>query len=248
MTLFGGKTRTAWDSVCTVGWLATRIGALPSLLTVLLVSFGVVLGCAVGAGELLALAERPDGSTAFDGSITTWVVAHRTDALTTAARVFSTIGSQTVLIPLVAIAVVALIWRRELATAGFLVAAWGGALLLYSLTKHLVERPRPPSHLWLTNVGRSSSFPSGHATQSLATFVALAAAGAVWLPRMRWPGRGLALLLAAAIGCSRVYLGVHWTTDVLAGWLIAAVWLGAVAWLGTRARSLKETSDVIRNG
>jgi undecaprenyl-diphosphatase len=232
--------------------LATRIGALPSLLTVLLVSFGVVLGFAVAAGELLALAQRPDGSTAFDSSITSWVVVHRTDGLTSAARVLSTIGSQTVLLPLVAIAVVALLRRRELAAAGLLVAAWGGALLLYSLTKHFVQRPRPPSHLWLTNVGRSSSFPSGHATQSLATFLALAAVGAVWLPRVRWPARALALLLAAAIGWSRVYLGVHWTTDVLAGWLIAAVWLGVAAWLGAAGRSIAEkahvTGAVIRNG
>ncbi|HEY2653915.1 MAG TPA: phosphatase PAP2 family protein [Solirubrobacteraceae bacterium] len=232
--------------------MATRIGALPSLLTVLLVSFGVILGFAVAAGELLALAQQPDGSTAFDSSITSWVVAHRTDGLTSAGHVLSTIGSQTVLLPLVAIAVVALLWRRELAAAGLLVAAWGGALLLYSLTKHFVQRPRPPSHLWLTNVGRSSSFPSGHATQSLATLLALVAVGAVWLPRMRWPGRALALLLAGAIGWSRVYLGVHWTTDVLAGWLIAAVWLGVVAWLRAAARSPAEkarvTGAVIRNG
>ena len=217
---------------------------MPSLLTALLASFGVVLGCAVAGGELLKVAERPDGSTAFDSSITTWVVEHRTDGLTAVARVSSTIGSQAVLIPLVAIALAALLWRRELAAAGLLAAAWGGALGLYSLTKHFVDRPRPPSGIWLTNVGRSSSFPSGHATQSLATFLALALVGAVWLPRMRWLGRGLAVGLAAAVGWSRVYLGVHWTTDVGAGWLIGGVWLGVVAWLGSAARS----GGVIRNG
>jgi undecaprenyl-diphosphatase len=222
--------------------LARRVEALPSLLTVLLVSFGVVLGCAVAGGELLELAERPDGSTAFDSSITSWVVEHRTDGLTAVARAFSTIGSQAVLAPLVGIAVVALLWRRELVSAGFLAAAWGGALGLYSLTKHLVDRPRPPSQIWLTDVGRSSSFPSGHATQSLATFLALVLVSALWLPRIRWPAMAGAVVLAAGVGWSRVYLGVHWTTDVGAGWLIAAAWLAIVVWLGSAARSIERRS------
>jgi undecaprenyl-diphosphatase len=219
--------------------VARRFDAPPALLSILLASFGVVLGCAVAAGELLELAERPDGSTAFDSSITTWVVAHRTAGLTTLARVFSTLGSQAVLLPVVGIAVALLIWRRELASAGFLFAAWGGATLLYSLTKHFVNRPRPPSHLWLTDVGRSSSFPSGHATQSLATLLALALIGTLWVPRLRWPAWAVAVAVAVGIGWSRVYLGVHWATDVGAGWLIAAAWVAITAWLWAKARSIE---------
>ena len=69
-----------------MGWLRTRVSTPVLLLIVLLVGFAVVLGCAIAAGELLALAERPDGSTALDSSITNWVVAHRTSGLTTLAR------------------------------------------------------------------------------------------------------------------------------------------------------------------
>jgi undecaprenyl-diphosphatase len=205
------------------------------VIVVLLGAFGVVLGCAIAAGQLLQLLEKPDGSTSFDASITSWVVAHRTDALTTLAHWLSTVGSQTVLTPAVIVVALLLIRHRRYVPAGTLVVTWGGALGLYSLTKYFVHRPRPPAEIWLTNVGRTTSFPSGHATQSLATFVALAIVCVFWLPRARIAARILAVALAAGVGWSRVYLGVHWATDVGAGWLIAATWIVIVAWLATAA-------------
>lgn len=231
-------TRGTSDRFCAVGWLARRTTRLPLVVALLLASFAMILGGAIATGELLKLAERSDGSTAFDSSITSWMVAHRTSGLTTLARVLSTIGSQAVLIPAVGVVLAALIIRRRFVFAGLLLAAWGGAILLYNLTKYFVARPRPPVDIWLTNVGRSTAFPSGHATQSLATFLALALVGAAWVSHMRWPVKALALVLAGGVGWSRVYLGVHWTTDVGAGWLTAAVWLAAVAWLAARADSI----------
>src|SRR6476659_1008368 len=222
-----------------MAWLVRRI-TTPGVLSVsVLVCFAVVLGCAIAIGGLLELAERPDGSTAIDSSITSWVVTHRTHALTSVARLLSTLGSQAVLIPLIAIAAVALLGRRRWVLAGLVVAAWGGAIGMYSLTKHFVHRMRPPMVIWLTDVGRTSSFPSGHATQSLATFLALVLVGAVIIPGARWPGRAIALALAIGVGWSRVYLGVHWATDVGAGWLIAAGWLTIVVWLARAAGSLQ---------
>jgi undecaprenyl-diphosphatase len=217
-----------------VDWLAKRRDTPALLVVAMLVWFGVVLGCAILAGELLELAERADGSTSIDSSITSWMVAHRTDALTTFARAASTVGSQKVLTPLVGVVTVLLVARRRLVLAGFLVAAWGGALLLYTLTKASVTRPRPPTDIWLTHTA-SSSFPSGHATQSLGTFVALALVGAAFVARARTAALALAVVLGAWVGWSRVYLGVHWTTDVVAGWVIGAVWVVAVAWLAARA-------------
>jgi membrane-associated phospholipid phosphatase len=209
------------------------------LLVVTLGLFGVVLVCALVCGHLLAHVERSNGSTAFDSSITSWMVRHRSSGWTALARGLSTVGSQVFLTPVIAVVAAALLVRRQLVQAGLLIATWGGALLLYNLTKDFVQRPRPPSAIWLTNVGRTTSFPSGHATQSLATFAALALVAAAWTSRAAWPGGVLALVLSAGVGWSRVYLGVHWTTDVLAGWLVAAAWVAVVVWLAEAATALE---------
>ena len=198
------------------------------LVAAVALSFAAVLGATIGAGELLGLAERPDGSTGFDRSITAGSVDHRASWLTTVARALSTIGSQKVLLPLVAVVAIVLIVRGARTPAGLLIVIWAGAIELYSLAKSVVDRPRPPMHLWLTSAS-SSAFPSGHATQSLSTFAALALVAAAVAPIARRPGLVLAAVVAAGVGWSRVYLGVHWATDVLAGWLAAACWVALVA-------------------
>ena len=218
-----------------MAWLARRTWSPALLIMALLIWFGVLLGCAVAAGELLAQAERPDGSTAIDSSITSWMVDHRTAGLTAIARVFSAIGSQKVLAPVAGVAAVLLIGRRRILTAALLAAIWGGAIGLYNLTKHFVHRTRPPDDLHLTRVG-ASSFPSGHATQSMATFVALAVLAWAVIPRLRaFPAVvAVAVGLSLGVGWSRVYLGVHWTSDVIAGWLIGAAWVSLALWLARR--------------
>jgi membrane-associated phospholipid phosphatase len=198
------------------------------LVAAVALSFVTVLGVTIGIGELLGLAERHDGSTGFDRSITTWMVDHRASWLTTVARALSTIGSQKVLLPLVAVVTIALVVRRAGRSAVLLVVVWLGAIELYSLAKHAVGRPRPPMHLWATTAS-GPAFPSGHATQSLSTFAALALVAAALMPGARRGALALAVVVAAGVGCSRVYLGVHWTTDVLAGWLAAACWVALVA-------------------
>jgi len=221
-----------------VAWLARRT-TTPALLALVTVGwFVAVLAAGILCGDLLRLAERPDGSTPFDSSITTWMVAHRTGALTTLARSLSAVGSQKTLIPVAGVAAVLLLARRRLVLAGLVVVTWGGALGLYNLVKHFVHRPRPPAAIWLTKV-TSTSFPSGHATQSLATFLALAFVAAALAAGAGMVAKGLALVLAAGIGCSRVYLGVHWTTDVIAGWLIGAAWITIVLW-GSRVATTIE--------
>jgi membrane-associated phospholipid phosphatase len=204
------------------------------LLAAMLLGFAVVLGCGIALGELLSLAERSNGSTSPDASITSWLVAHRSHGLTTLARVLSTLGSQIILGPLTAIVAAALLMRRRFLSAGMLVAAWGGAICLYSLTKLVVDRMRPPSAIWLTHVARTSSFPSGHATQSLATLTAIVLVSTAWVSGGRRAAWVLALVLAIMIGCSRVYLGVHWATDVASGWLIGTAWIAVSVWLVAR--------------
>ncbi|HVR96386.1 MAG TPA: phosphatase PAP2 family protein [Thermoanaerobaculia bacterium] len=110
----------------------------------------------------------------------------------------------------------------------------GGALVLSFLLKHGFQRPRPDlvphgSYVYTT------SFPSGHSMMSAATYLTLGALLARVQPRRRLKAYllGLAVLLTLVVGFSRVYLGVHWPTDVLAGWTAGGVW-ALIGWLLAR--------------
>jgi membrane-associated phospholipid phosphatase len=219
------------------------LGAWLVLLAGVVGLFGVVLGGTIASGEWLATAERPDGSTAFDRSVTSWMVDHRASGVTFVARVFTAVGSQKALVPIVAIMALVLIRRRGWCSLGLLGVAWGGAILLYSLAKHAVGRPRPPADLWLMRVC-GNAFPSGHAVQSLSTFVALAVIAATLVrPSHRLLWTAAAILLATGVGLSRIYLGVHWATDVIAGWGAAALWVTVLVWLFDRVWRLPSRDE-----
>jgi len=127
----------------------------------------------------------------------------------------------------------ALLWvHRRRAQAGVFVAAVIGGELLAQLVKVLVGRTRPDlvPHLDLVY---SSSFPSGHSTLSPIVYFTLAGLVAAGEGRRAQKALliGAAVALVLAIGVSRVYLGVHWPTDVLAGWALGT----AVAVVATLA-------------
>jgi undecaprenyl-diphosphatase len=119
-----------------------------------------------------------------------------------------------------------------------------GASVLTTVLKHAFNFPRPA--LWKQIVVETSpSFPSGH---SLGAFAFFGFVG-VWLllenPRApwRWAAAALAVAFAALVGLSRVYLGVHWPTDVAAGAIVASFWLSVCfigrEWLARRERKLR---------
>ncbi len=118
-----------------------------------------------------------------------------------------------------------LLAARLSGTALFVVLSISGGSALSSLLKLLFGRPRPDlvPHL---DVIHTASFPSGHATISTLTYLTLAAlvARAVTRKRVRAYLIGCAVALALIIGVSRIYLGVHWPSDVLAGWALGAAW------------------------
>ena len=135
-----------------------------------------------------------------------------------------------VLLPLVS-AVGMLLWRRGYrGEARFVVAALVGASLLAHLVKHLVLRPRPDLFAALTSVASPLSFPSAHAAQ----VTAVAAALLLVAPRLtaryrRWALPAL-LVIVVLVDFSRLYLQVHYLSDVLAGTIAAGCWV-----LGLRA-------------
>jgi undecaprenyl-diphosphatase len=159
--------------------------------------------------------------------------------LESAVRDFSALGSVGVL-ALLTLLVCGYLWLRERhRTVGFLLAAVGSGFALSFALKSFFDRPRPDLVAHGTDV-YTSSFPSGHAMLSAIVFMTLAAL----LARVQESLRLKAYLIAAGtlltllVGASRVYLGVHWPTDVLAGWMAGGIWALAcwtiAGWLARR--------------
>jgi undecaprenyl-diphosphatase len=141
-------------------------------------------------------------------------------AAVTAARLLSGVAEPAVVSPVLATAAVLAIrrgdWRNACVPA---VAVASGAGVRRRLSR-VIARPRPPAERWLTDP-EGFSLPSKHTTLAV-----LAAGACVRAAGARGPAvHSVPLLAAAAVGASRVYLGVHWPTDVLAGWLFAEGWL-----------------------
>jgi undecaprenyl-diphosphatase len=142
-----------------------------------------------------------------------------------AMRDITSLGSFTVLIILILAAVGYLLIDGKRAAAFFVMAATGGGIILSETLKALFGRPRPDLVAHLVDV-QSMSFPSGHAMLSAVTFLTLGAL----LTREQARARikvyliTVAIVLTLLVGSSRVYLGVHWPTDVLAGWCAGASW------------------------
>lgn len=145
--------------------------------------------------------------------------------LQAAARDITALGSFTVL-GLVVIAISAfLLLAGKRRMAGFVLLATTSGALVSTLLKQVFSRPRPDLFLHGDYVV-SASFPSGHAMISALVYLTLGALLARIVPRrrLRLFVMTIALVLTAAIGLSRIYLGVHWPTDVLAGWAAGAAW------------------------
>ncbi|MBL6455087.1 phosphatase PAP2 family protein [Belnapia sp. T6] len=151
-------------------------------------------------------------------------------------RDVTALGGIPVLALLTAIALGFLLVARQGRAAALLLLALPGGLVLNTLLKRGFDRPRPDLVAHLVQV-ESSSFPSGHAMLSAIGYLTLGAllAGAAAPRRQRGYILGVAVALTLLIGASRVYLGVHWPSDVLAGWCLGTAWAGS-CWLALRRR------------
>jgi undecaprenyl-diphosphatase len=165
----------------------------------------------------------------LDAPIREAVHARSSPALTAVMRGVSLCGSEVVLVPLGLI----LVWwlvaaKRRRAAVVFAVAALGAEGLDQAM-KLLFHRPRPEPFFGLASP-ITHSFPSGHAMVSCCFFGVLAAILAARQPSRikRMAIFAAAALLVALMGFSRVYLGYHYPTDVVAGYAAAAIWLAAI--------------------
>lgn len=178
----------------------------------------------LGAGVLLGLWVR-SGVPAVDRSVLDFAVHHRSPDRTDVFRGFTQCGG-TLAVTVVTLLVVATaaVRRWWLLTAQVVLAGLGTMVFIVG-GKAVFGRPRPPAATQL-GVLQTFSFPSGHALGSMvAGCLVLAAVFAA--TRSKWV-RALAAvgvaLYVVTVGLSRLYLGVHWSTDVLGGWLIGAGW------------------------
>ena len=210
-------------------WTAGEFGMLAALCILAGTGFGILhLASEIGEGE----------TRAFDTAI---LLAFRNPAdhadpigprwVEQAVRDLTSLGSTVVLALITLAALGYLLIERKHRAALFLLIAIGGGTLLSTLLKLGFDRPRPDLVAHGVEVW-SASFPSGHALMSTATYLTLGAL----LARVQSKRRvklyliGLALLISLIVGMTRIYLGVHWPTDVLAGWSVGAAWALA-CWL-----------------
>ncbi|MEU6525222.1 phosphatase PAP2 family protein [Streptomyces sp. NPDC046924] len=206
------------------------------------------LGAWTAFGVLTMVVVGRDGTPLFvDSDLLSWSVGHRPDVAVTLARALTATGAGVVPFALAALAGIIAgrtLRQRALAVAICLACLWAGQALRYTVMA-LVARPRPPQADWATHAS-AWAFPSGHTTTAALTAGLLIIAVRVRGPRGRTP---LTLVIGgwgALVGLTRVYLGVHWFTDVVGGWLFALGWLGvclcAVAfWLPERQIPVRRT-------
>ena len=201
-------------------------GALGAILTL-----SLTLGLAATAIFAAIAGAVDQGLTQpFDESVLRRVAMFRTPALDTIMLEITALGSGSVLI-LMVLTVSVFLWltRHRWSVYMLYVGVFGG-LIANAVLKRIFSRPRP-SVVELGEAVHTLSFPSGHAMTSIITYGCIAylvgrLGGTKRLRHATWAAAGVLILL---IGISRIYLGVHYPSDVLAGFLGGAAWLGLVA-------------------
>ncbi|GLZ77562.1 hypothetical protein Afil01_23690 [Actinorhabdospora filicis] len=206
------------------GWISVEVVVLAAGAAVIVASFSLFLGIldAVTEGDDIAVLDEP---------VVAWLAARRRPVLDAAEIAATNLGGAIALVAGLG-GVTVYVCRRTRSWRPFwlALAGLGGVQVLVNVIKLVIGRQRPAiaEHL-VTATGYS--FPSGHSASSVVGFGLIA-----WLLCMVTVNRTLwatawtaAALGAVAVGASRVYLGVHYPSDVLAGWLLGVAWLGVAA-------------------
>lgn len=184
------------------------------------------------AGTMVAMAAWIGAGTndipAFDREGLVLANAWRSARLDDVFLHLTWIGSLMVLLPLVVAAGMGL-WRSGFRDeAGFLVAALVGASALAQLAKHLALRPRPDLFAALISVDSPLSFPSAHAVQVTAVAMSALVVVARLAPRHRYWAASTLISVVLLVGASRIYLQVHFPSDVLTGSIAAGFWVAGL--------------------
>jgi undecaprenyl-diphosphatase len=192
----------------------------------------LILGVLVAVVGTLAFAElgehvRQGSTQTFDVAVLRWMDAHHTPALTALAVELTYLGTGTVVLMIVGVSALFLWHTAHRHSARLLLAAVAGNIILNGVLKLYFDRPRPSVFIWQAPV-TSSSFPSGHAMSATVCYGTVAYLVAR-LQKHHW-SRVLtltgAVILILAVCTTRLYLGVHYPSDVLAGIVVGLAWAG----------------------
>ena len=180
--------------------------------------------------ELAVTVAAKDGFY-LDRRLLTYAAEHRHSELDLLFRITTWAGSFYVLGPLTLLLVIAFSWRRAVMSASLLGIGFGGAALITYITKHLLERERPGLFPQLVEPAQLAAFPSGHSTHIAAFSLALYLVCRQSHPEEKLLIGSILAILTFLVAVSRVYLQVHYPTDVLAGLLLALIWVSTTAML-----------------
>jgi len=201
-------------------------------------SFYTALGIYLVGGVTIAIActwlfvelasHVQSGATqTFDEAVMRWMGAHRIEWIERSLLEITALGTGLVVMMIVVVSALFLIATQHRFSAFLLLVASAGGIVLNAVLKSTFDRPRPQLFEWLTEPS-SSSFPSGHAMSSAIVYFTVAYLIAR-LEKRRWMRVVTiitSLLLVLLISVSRLYLGVHYPSDVLAGMIIGLAWAG----------------------
>ncbi|MBC6989666.1 phosphatase PAP2 family protein [Hymenobacter sp. BT491] len=187
----------------------------------------LVLGIAAPWFIFVEVAEDIWESGGFIGDqpILQWLHRQESPALDKLAVALTTVGGPEVMTIIAGVIALSLLVRHYRMQALFFTLSVGGAVVLNVLAKTIFGRPRPA--LWVSIApAKFYSFPSGHAMGSAALAAALAFL--LWRSPWRWVVGMAGGLFALGVGLSRMYLGVHYPSDVLAGWVCSVGWVAGL--------------------
>ncbi len=175
----------------------------------------------------------------FDTAILTFLHSHATPFLNITALLLTQLGGPVFIPPATILIALGFYRRNNRQAANFILYSGVGSALLNSLLKLLFQRQRP--ELWDSIIHLNSySFPSGHAMAS--TTLALSLIVVFWETRWRRPTIIAGFTYALVVGITRIYLGVHYPSDVLAGWSVSLLWvllMRTLFWKNQNAKTQK---------
>jgi membrane-associated phospholipid phosphatase len=232
-----GRDLTRW--VTPVGRILARVverimralGPYSALVITLLVGLVLAFGLAAIAAQVYDNVTDADGVAGLDRPLLAFMIGIRTPWLNEAATAYTDVAG-VVIMPIIAVVTMLFLSlrRRSWTPIILVLAAGGGSLLLTIAGKDIVGRARPDLADAVPPYETSPSFPSGHTLNAVAIAGILA-----YLLLLRQHRRvtrvlsiAVAVVFAVTIGISRVYLGHHWFTDVLAAFFLSGAWLALV--------------------